>query len=225
MDRRGPHGIGIASPLRCTQAIDVSPAALTALRDAAPLDHVDIAARNVTTLLRAWGQQGDHAAFDKIWPLIYDELQRLAVRLLRRESGPTLAPTDLIHEAYLRLAGGVQLEFKDRVHFFAIAARCMRQILVDRARRRRADKRGSGDRPIALDENCIAIGRSWDLVALDDALEELAKHSERKARVVELYYFGGLTQEEIAAVCDVHVNTVARDLHFSEAWLRRHLAG
>jgi RNA polymerase sigma-70 factor, ECF subfamily len=200
-------------------------AALTVLREDVPLDHVGSAADNVTTLLHAWGQRGDHAAFDKIWPLIYDELQRLAVRLLRRErSGPTLASTDLIHEAYLRLAGGVQLEFKDRVHFFAIAARCMRQILVDRARRRRADKRGSGNRPTVLDENLIAIGRSWDLVALDDALEELAKHSERKARVVELYYFGGLTQEEIAAVCDVHVNTVARDLHFSEAWLRRYLA-
>jgi RNA polymerase sigma factor (TIGR02999 family) len=199
-------------------------AALTVRREDVPLDHVGIAEDNVTTLLRAWGQRGDHAAFEKIWPLIYDELQRLAVRLLRRESGPTLAPTDLIHEAYLRLAGGVQLDFKDRVHFFAISARCMRQILVDRARRRRADKRGSGDRPTVLDENLIAIERSWDLVALDDALEELAKHSERKARVVELYYFGGLTQEEIAAVCDVHVNTIARDLHFSEAWLRRHLA-
>jgi RNA polymerase sigma factor (TIGR02999 family) len=185
---------------------------------------VSIAADNVTTLLRAWRQRGDPAAFDKIWPLIYDELQRRAVRLLRRErSSHTLAPTDLIHEAYLRLAGSEQLEFKDRVHFFAIAARCMRQILVDRARRRRADKRGSGNRPIALAENALAVARSWDLVALDDALEELAKRNERKARVVELHYFGGLTQEEIAAVCDVHINTVARDLHFSEAWLRRHL--
>lgn len=184
-----------------------------------------MAVHNVTTLLRAWCQRGDHAAFDKIWPLIYDELQRLAVRLLQRErSGQTLAPTDLIHEAYLRLSGGMQFEFKDRAHFFAIAARCMRQILVDRARRRRANKRGSGNRPAVLDENCIAIDRSPDLVALDDALEELAKHSERKARVVELHYFGGLTQDEIAAVCDVHVNTVARDLRFSEAWLRRHLA-
>jgi RNA polymerase sigma factor (TIGR02999 family) len=212
-------------PVTRTQAADVlRQAALTVVREDVPLDHVDIAAYNVTTLLRAWGQRGDHTAFDKIWPLIYDELQRVAVRLLRHErSGHSLVPTDLIHEAYLRFAGGVQLEFKDRVHFFAIAARCMRQILVDRARRRRADKRGSGDRPTALDENHLAIGRSWDLEALDDALQELAKHSERKARVVELYYFGGLTQEEIAAVCDVHINTVARDLHFSEAWLRRHL--
>lgn len=178
---------------------------------------------DVTSLLRAW-RLGDQAAFDKIWPLIYDEVQRLAVRLMRHErSGHTLAATELIHEAYLRLAGGVQLEFKDRAHFFAISARCMRQILVDRARRRRADKRGAGEHPIALDETRIPVDRPWDLVALDDALEELAKHSERKARVVELHYFGGLTQDEIAAVCDVHVNTVARDLRFGEAWLRRHL--
>ena len=198
---------------------------MTAVREDVPLDDVGVAVNNVTTLLRAWCKRGDHAAFDKVWPLIYDEMQRLAVRLLQRErSGHTLAPNDLIHEAYLRLAGGMQLDFADRAHFFAIAARCMRRILVDRARRRRASKRGSGNRPTVLDENCIAIDRSPDLVALDDALDELAKHSERKARVIELHYFGGLTQDEIAAVCDVHVNTVARDLRFSEAWLRRHLA-
>jgi len=183
-----------------------------------------IAPNNVTTLLRAWGQRGDQAAFDKIWPLIYDEIQRLATRLLQREkAGQTLAPTDLIHEAYLRLGNGMPLEFKDRAHFFAIAARCMRQILVDRARRRFAAKRGSGNRPTVLDETRIVIDRPGSIVALDQALEELAKYDERKARVVELHYFGGLTQVEIAAVCDVHVNTVARDLQFSLAWLRRHV--
>jgi RNA polymerase sigma factor (TIGR02999 family) len=184
-----------------------------------------IAAKNVTTLLRAWGERGDQAAFEKIWPLIYDELQRLAVRLLRREkSGQTLAPTDLIHEAYLRIAAGMQLELKDRAHFFAIAARCMRQILVDRARRRFARKRGAGQRPTALNEMRIAIDQPGDIVALDEALEGLARYNERKARVVELHFFGGLTQAEIAVVCDVHVNTVARDLDFSVAWLRRYLA-
>jgi len=184
-----------------------------------------VAPTNVTTLLRAWGQRGDQAAFDKIWPLIYGELQRSAVRLLRRERpGQTLAPTDLIHEAYLRLAGGIQLELKDRAHFFAIAARCMRQILIDRARRRFAGKRGAGDRPTPLNEERIAIDQPGDIVALDAALEELARYDERKARVVELQFFGGLTQAEIAVVCDVHINTVARDLHFSIAWLRRHLA-
>jgi RNA polymerase sigma-70 factor (ECF subfamily) len=184
-----------------------------------------IVEKDVTTLLRAWGQRGDQAAFEKIWPVIYDELQRRAVRLLRRErTGQTLAPTDLIHEVYLRLAGGLQLELKDRAHFFAIAARCMRQILVDRARRRSAGKRGAGHRPTQLDEKRIAIDQPGDIVALDKALDELAKFHERKARVVELHFFGGLTHAEIAAVCDVHVNTVARDLHFSVAWLRRHLA-
>jgi RNA polymerase sigma factor (TIGR02999 family) len=186
---------------------------------------VGIAAKNVTTLLRAWGERGDHAAFDKLWPLIYDELQRLAVRLLRRErAAQTLAPTELIHEVYLRLGGGLELEFKDRAHFFAISARCMRQILVDRARRRHASKRGSGNRPTAVDETRIVIDQPGDIVALDDALEELAKYNERKARIVELHFFGGLTQAEIAAVCDVHVNTVARDLQFSLVWLRRYLA-
>jgi RNA polymerase sigma-70 factor, ECF subfamily len=189
------------------------------------VEPVSIAAKDVTTLLRAWGQRGDPAAFEKIWPLIYDELQRLAVRLLRREnSGQTLAPTDLIHEAYLRLVGGMRLELKNRAHFFAIAARCMRQILVDRARRRFARKRGAGHRPTALNEARIAIDQPEHIVALDEALDDLAKYNERKARVVELHYFGGLTHAEIAAVCDVHVNTVARDLDFGVAWLRRYLA-
>jgi RNA polymerase sigma factor (TIGR02999 family) len=197
---------------------------LTAVREDVPLEEVRTATHNVTTLLRAWWQHGDHAAFDKIWPLIYDDLQRLAGRLLEREQPlHTLPPSALIHEAYLRLTGGADIELKDRAHFFAIAARCMRRILIDGARRRRASKRGSGVRPTVLDESRIAVGRSLDFVALDNALEDLAKHSERQARVVELHYFGGLTHDEIAAVCNLHVNTVARDLRFAEAWLRGHL--
>jgi RNA polymerase sigma factor (TIGR02999 family) len=176
-------------------------------------------------LLRAW-RQGDRAAFDQIAPVIYDELRRLAAFHLRGERlGHTFAPTDLISEAYLRLAGGTELEFNDRAHFFAIASRNMRQILVDHARKRCAEKRGAGERPIELDETRIATDRPWELVALDDALKELAKFDERKARVVELHYFGGLSQEEIAVVCEVHVNTVARDLRISEAWLRQQLRG
>jgi RNA polymerase sigma factor (TIGR02999 family) len=175
---------------------------------------------NLTELLRAW-RGGDRAAFDRVAPLIYDELRRIAAFHLRGERpGHTFGPTELISEAYLRLAGAAQLEFHDRAHFFAIASRSMRQILVDHARKRCADKRGAGERPAPLDETLVAVDRPWELVALDDALEELAQLDERKARVTELHYFGGLTQDEIAAVCNVHINTVARDLRLAEAWLR-----
>jgi RNA polymerase sigma factor (TIGR02999 family) len=178
---------------------------------------------NLTILLRAW-RQGDRAAFDEIAPLIYDELRRLAAFHLRGERpAHTFGPTALISEAYMRLAGSAQLDFHDRAHFFAIASRNMRQILVDHARKRAADKRGAGERPVEFDDNLIAIERPAELVALDRALDELGKFDERKARITELHYFGGLTQEEIAAVCDLHVNTVARDLRFSEAWLRTQL--
>lgn len=178
---------------------------------------------HLTTLLRAW-RQGDRAAFDQIAPVIYDELRRLAAFHLRGERpGHTFGPTELISEAYLRLVGSAQLDFHDRAHFFAIASRNMRQILVDHARKRTADKRGGGERPVELDETQVAIERPEALIALDRALEELTKFDERKARITELHYFGGLTQEEIAAVCDVSVNTVARDLRSSEAWLRTQL--
>jgi RNA polymerase sigma factor (TIGR02999 family) len=178
---------------------------------------------NLTSLLRAW-QRGDRDAFDAIVPMVYDELRRLSAFHLRGERPDhTFTPTDLISEAYLRLAHGTQLEFNDRAHFFAIASRSMRQILVDHARKRCAEKRGAGERPTEFDETRIATDRPWELVALDDALEELTKLDGRKARITELHYFGGLTQEEIAAVCDVHVNTVSRDLRLSEAWLRSRL--
>jgi RNA polymerase sigma factor (TIGR02999 family) len=174
-------------------------------------------------LLRAW-RQGDQAAFDEVAPLIYDELHRIAAAHLRAERpGHTFSPTDLISEAYLKLAGGARFEFHDRAHFFAIASRNMRQILVDHARRRVRGKRGAGEPAIDLDETIVATDRPWELIALDEALEALAKLDPRKARVVELHYFGGLGHDEIAAVCEVHVNTVARDLRFSEAWLRREL--
>ena len=175
-------------------------------------------------LLRAW-RQGDRQAFDELVPLIYDELRRLATFHLRGERpGHTFGPTDLISEAYLRLVGSEGLELQDRVHFLAIASRNMRQILVDHARKRCAKKRGAGERPVVFDETQIAVDRPWELVALDHALDELEKFDPRKARVTELHYFGGLTHEEIAAVCSVHVNTVARDLRLSEAWLRRQLS-
>ena len=180
----------------------------------------------LTALLRAW-RQGQPGALDELMPLVYTELHRIADRQLRGERpGHTIRPTELVSEAYLRLTSGTAPEWNDRVHFFAVAARNMRQILIDHARRRTAAKRGRGARHVALDEAAIVLGRTEhtdDLLALDDALQKLAIFDERKARVIELYYFGGLTQDEIAHVLEAHVNTVARDLRLGAAWMHRHL--
>lgn len=178
--------------------------------------------RTLTFLLREW-RAGDQGAFDELVPRVYAELQRLAEGHLRGERPDhSFRPGDLVSEAYLRLSQiGETPEWNDRVHFFAIAARTMRQILVDHARRRNAGKRGDGARPVTFDEMGIVVDRPGELTALDEALRALAVHDERKARIVELHYFGGLTQLEIAQVLELHVNTVARDLRFSEAWIRR----
>jgi RNA polymerase sigma factor (TIGR02999 family) len=175
----------------------------------------------VTQLLRDW-RAGERAAADELLPLVYKELHVLAASCLRGERpGHTMNPTDLIGEAYLRLSVGAQPEWDDRVHFFAIAARTMRQILVDHARRHHAVKRGGGEKPVTFDENLLALDRAPELLALHDALEELAGLDERKAKAVELHYFGGLTHEEVANVLDVHVNTVSRELKLAEAWIHR----
>ncbi len=180
-------------------------------------------ARTLTALLRDW-RAGDQLAADQLLPMVYDELRALAARHLRGErANHTFRPTDLVSEAYLRLSAGAQPEWNDRVHFFAIAARTMRQVLVDHARKRAAGKRGAGERPITLDEERIDTDRPHELIALDEALEELAALDPRKARAVELRHFGGLQHDEIAEVLEVHVNTVARDLKLAEAWLRRAL--
>lgn len=179
--------------------------------------------RTVTLLLRDW-QGGDRAALDELVPRVYHELHRIAAGYLHRERpGHTLRPTDLVSEAYVRLVGGEHPEWSDRVQFYAIAARTMRQILVDHARKRDAAKRGGGERPIELDDRVGHDARPIELLALDDALVALAEVDDRKARVIELVYFGGLTHDEIAKVLDVHVNTVARDLKVAEAWLQRRL--
>jgi RNA polymerase sigma factor (TIGR02999 family) len=178
-----------------------------------------MAETQITLLLRAWSQ-GDPAALQKLTPLVYDELRRLAAGLLRRERRDhTFSATTLVHEAFIRLAGTEELVFEDRVQFFALAARQMRHILVDHARRRAAGKRGGGERPVTLDEALAAEERPEALCALDEALCALAAFDERKARAVELHYFGGMTQREIAAALGVHENTVARDLRLANAWL------
>ena len=180
-------------------------------------------ARTVTRLLRDW-QGGNKAALDKLIPLIYTELHKLAASYMYRErAGHTFRPTDLVSEAYLRLVEGAPPASNDRVHFFAIAARTMRQILVDSARRRCASKRGSGRRPVTFDE-AVAADRPEQLVELDDALIEGSKLDERKGRAIELYFYGSLTQDEIALALDIHVNTVSRDLRLGQAWIQTYLA-
>jgi RNA polymerase sigma factor (TIGR02999 family) len=180
-------------------------------------------ARTLTVLLRAW-REGSEDARDELVGRVYDELVKIAVGYLRRERADhTWQPTDLVAEAYLRLSGGETPVWADRVHFFAIAARTMRQILVDHARKRAAGKREL--RGEALDHIAATGGvKPYELLALDEALERLAARDERKARVVELHYFGGLTQKEIAEAVGVHVNTVASDLRFAEAWIHVELA-
>jgi RNA polymerase sigma-70 factor, ECF subfamily len=178
-----------------------------------------------TVLLRAWSE-GDASALDRLTPVLYGELRRLAAGYMRRERpGHTLSPTALVSEAYLRLAGGEHPAYEDRVQFFAVAARHMRHILVDHARRRHRDKRGGRDRPVTFDEEVISGERPDELVALDEALDALAAVDPRKAQAVELHYFGGMGHQEIAAALKVHENTVARDLRLAEAWLHVHLTG
>jgi RNA polymerase sigma factor (TIGR02999 family) len=176
----------------------------------------------VTVYLRAW-QDGDAKAFDQLIDLVHQELHRLARARMRGErSGHTFSPTDLVSEAFLRLAGA-NVDFRDRAHFFAVAARTMRQILVDHARAKAAQKRGGGAQAVTLDEQLIAGGRPEELLALVDALTALAVVDERKAKTIELRYFAGMEHKEIAEAMNVHINTVARDLRLGEAWIHRHL--
>jgi RNA polymerase sigma factor (TIGR02999 family) len=177
----------------------------------------------VTLLLQRW-RDGDATALPELMPLVYDELRRLAARYMRRERpGHTFRPTDLVSEAYLRLAGASQPALADRIQFYGIAARVMRQILVDHSRRRGREKRGGGERAVTFHDELVAGGRPDELVALDDALQALAELDERKARVIELHYFTGLTHAEVARVVGVHENTVARDLRLGEAWIHKYL--
>ena len=179
----------------------------------------------VTQLLLDW-RNGDKKALDKLTPLVYNELRRLASHYLKGErKDHTLQGTALVHEAYIRLIGQGDLEWKNRAHFFGVAARLMRQILVDHARKHRAAKRGSGERELSLDEAAVfSAERASSLVALDDALESLARFDERKSRFVELRYFGGLSIEEISEVEETSVATVKRHMRMAEAWLHKEMS-
>ena len=181
----------------------------------------------VTRLLLAWSG-GDAAASEQLMALVYNELRQLARGYLRRErGGHTLQPTALVHEAYLRLVDDSQIRWQSRAHFYGVAARVMRRILVDHARRQAAAKRGGLARDVPLEDvGTIAApdhGDPVDLVALDDALLSLGRAYPRQSEIVELRYFGGLSTREIGEVMRVTERTVQRDWDFARAWLRRAL--
>jgi RNA polymerase sigma-70 factor, ECF subfamily len=179
--------------------------------------------RPVTKLLRLWSA-GDKEALDQLMPLVYDQLRKLASRCLASERpGHTLRATALVNEAYLRLVDS-GTDFNDRVHFFAVAARLLRQILVDHARSQNRQKRGAGVHNLTLDEAIMVAPSQPGLVELDEALERLAAVDRRKSEVVELLYFGGLTYDETAAALGISPATVHRELRMAKAWLYTELA-
>lgn len=180
--------------------------------------------QEITRWLVAWSQ-GDQAALEKLMPLVYSELHRIAKRYMERENpGHTLQTTALIHEAYLRLADQPQASWQNRAHFFGVAARVMRHILVDYARARSRMKQGGDVQHVSLEEAAVVTREpAAELVALDDALTALAETDARKSQVVELKYFGGLSIEEAAEVLNVSPGTVMRDWTMAKAWLYRAL--
>lgn len=179
----------------------------------------------ITSLLGAWAD-GDQTALEKLTPLVYAELRRRARDYMARErGGHTLQPTALVNEVFVRLVQSDGLRPHDRVHFYALSAQMMRRILISAARARDAGKRGGHDLRVTLDDEASGTGRDADLVRLDDALEELVKLDPRKARVVELRFFGGLTVEETAEVLNISAESVHRDWRFAKSWLTRELRG
>lgn len=181
---------------------------------------------DVTRLLKAWGG-GDEVALEQLVPLVYKELHRMAQRYMGRENpGASIQATALVHEAYLRLVDVTGIEWKDRAHFFAVAAMMMRRILVDAARARVAGERRDGVRAALADLDRIpdvSLQRGRELMAVDDALKALTDIDPRKARVVELRFFGGLSVEETAEVLKISAQTVMRDWKLAKAWLMREL--
>ena len=178
----------------------------------------------VTDLLIAWSN-GDEVAREQLMAVVYQELHRLAHHYMKRESpGHTLQTSALVNEAFLRLVDQRDVKWKNRAHFFGIAAQMMRRILVDYARSRRYAKRGGGVKEISLEEAIVSDERSAEIVALDETLERLAEIDQRKSQIVELRFFGGLSIEEAAEVLDVSPGTVMRDWTMAKAWLRREIS-
>jgi RNA polymerase sigma factor (TIGR02999 family) len=185
-----------------------------------------LSSEGVTQLLIDWGK-GDQAALEKLMPLVYNELRRLASNYLRRERGEhTLQPTALVNEAYLKLVNQRNAKWQNRAHFFGISAQLMRRILVDHARQHRAVKRGGSEqqRISITSAEKIVEQPEVDILALHEALEELARMDEQQSRIVELKFFGGLSIEEIAEVFGIGHATVERDWKLARAWLRRQLS-
>lgn len=172
-------------------------------------------------------EAGDASAANRLFPLVYDELRALAASYMRHERADhTLQPTALVHEAFLKLIEQTSVDWKNRAHFFAVAAQAIRRILIDHARKHNAAKRGGDFSRVALDEGAaFETGRTLDLIALDDAMTRLATLSDRQAKVVELRFFGGLTSEEVAHVLGVSRTTIAEDWTIARAWLMKELSG
>lgn len=220
-----------ATSVNKTGLVDLSSASGYALRDSRPdsrnprNESMGISSpHDVTRLLQDW-RNGDKAALEKLTPLVYDELRQLANRYLRNErKDHTLQGTALVHEAYMKMVGYTDLEWQSRAHFFGVAARIMRQILIDHARKHNADRRGGGKQNLNLEEVAVfSAERAQSLVALDDALESLAAFDALKGRIIELRYFGGLSIEEIGEVEAVSISTVKRHMRMAEAWLHREI--
>lgn len=209
--------VGMLSPERPTGFRSLSNAAVS---------HMAASEHAVTRLLQQWSG-GDETALHKLMPLVYDELRRLARLYMRRERpGHTLETTAVVNEAYLRLIGQKGADWRSRAHFFAVSAQAMRHILVDYARQKYSDKRGGRLWKVALDEHAdVAVAQSRELLALDHALQGLARLHPRRCRVVELRYFGGLNNREAGEVLGVSEVTVERDWRFARAWLFRELHG
>ena len=180
---------------------------------------------SVTGLLHEW-REGDQGALERLIPLVHDELRRIARRCMAGERvGHSLQATALVNEAYLRLVAGTPVPWQDRAHFLAVSARVMRRILVDHARARRAEKRGGLAARVTFDEALVVTDSSQDFVALDEALEALSQVDERKSRVIEMRFFGGLSVDETAAVLNVSAATVMGDWRLAKAWLKREMRG
>lgn len=182
--------------------------------------------RDLTLLILQWREEGEECVVDRLLPILYDELRRLAQGYISAErSGHTLEPTALVHEAYLRLVELDRLDWRGRAHFLGLAARVMRQVLVDHARRHRAAKRGGGGRRVTLDDAAWAPEpRPTDVLKLEEALRELQEVDPEKCRIVELRFFGGLTVEETAEVLGVSPRTVKRGWRAARTWLARELS-